>query len=979
MSIQGIDAASIHRLTSGQVVTDLQTCVKELVENSLDAGATNIEVRFKNYGLTSVEVIDNGSGIAPADYDSVALKHHTSKLLTFEDIASIRTFGFRGEALSSLCALCESLTMLTATEKEAPMGTILEFDTRGRVKNRSGKAARQHGTTVTLSKLFAPLPVRRKDLEKNAKREFGKALNLLHAYALVPCSKENGGVRLTVSNQLDTGGRKMQFQTKGNSSIQSATTALWGPKAIDNIVPLDITFDVEVERSVLKRLGQQNAIHVQVRGFISKFVLGCGRQSSDRQFLFVNGRPCNLHKIQKAINETYRQFNATQTPFVIADIILPTNTCDINVSPDKRTIFLHSEANIIVALKAELEKEFATSRSTYVVNSGPSTLQMSLHDQTQEEDDENDANDGAPITGTPLLVTHDQRISSPTVSSPSLAQSTQEIDVDSDTAGTQGQTSLAAPAAANAIPINASQSGKVPLFLPDEEETEEIPGHAKLYARHSTPVASSSKDDLQASDQARTSSSSPSVSNPNEDIHSINFNVAPPASRAHVAPNIGTYRPLSGTQKKGTLLSYFGASSSTSITPRDHPTSSHGSRQLPSESPQAKRPRVDEPRPALGRESSPPLQRPEKRRKPMSPEPIQIDDAEGILNIELDELMDDDREEPALDGTTHTMTTQPRMPASSRRISTTSLALSNNEIIDLTNIVTSPPISHPIASETAGVDGDTVLTAAVNIETISTLWNSLLPTVEQNTRRDHTPDAGGIEAPAEAAEEVLSRSIHKTDFSRMQILGQFNLGFIIARLRGGDNDNDDVQNDDLFIIDQHASDEKFNFETLQETTKMETQRLLRPRPLELTAADELLAIERLDVLRQNGFDLQIDEDAPAHQRVKLTAIPVSKNTAFGVEDLEELIHLLRNSSPGEMVRCSKVRAMFAMRACRKSVMIGDALTARQMKEIVSRMGTMDQPWNCPHGRPTMRHLMNLNFREQDNATVDWNRFMSCAQ
>ncbi|KZW00314.1 Pms2 protein, partial [Exidia glandulosa HHB12029] len=222
------------------------------------------------------------------------------------------------------------------------------------------------------------------------------------------------------------------------------------------------------------------------------------------------------------------------------------------------------------------------------------------------------------------------------------------------------------------------------------------------------------------------------------------------------------------------------------------------------------------------------------------------------------------------------------------------------------------------------------------------------------------------------AEETLSRIIHKADFSRMRILGQFNLGFIIARLRGGEEEDDD-----LFVIDQHASDEKYNFETLQETTKMETQRLLRPRPLELTAADELLAIERIDVLRKNGFDLEVDEDAPAHQRIKLTAIPVSKNTSFSVEDLEELIHLLRDSAPGQMARCSKVRAMFAMRACRKSVMIGDALNMRQMKEIVSHMGTMDQPWNCPHGRPTMRHLASLQHvqRTPPSTHIDWDTFM----
>jgi len=152
-----------------------------------------------------------------------ALKHHTSKLATFEDLTNVLTFGFRGEALSSLCALSESLTVTTATASLAPMGTILEMDRNGRVKSHDGRVARQvtcestddlcvtltsvnqRGTTVTIAGLFKPLPVRRKELERNAKREFGKALNLLNAYALVPCTKENQGVRLTVTNIAEGG------------------------------------------------------------------------------------------------------------------------------------------------------------------------------------------------------------------------------------------------------------------------------------------------------------------------------------------------------------------------------------------------------------------------------------------------------------------------------------------------------------------------------------------------------------------------------------------------------------------------------------------------------------------------------------------------------------------------------------------------------------------------------------------------------
>ncbi|KAF8577109.1 DNA mismatch repair protein MutL [Ramaria rubella] len=374
MSIKAIDSTSVHRITSGQVVIDLQTAVKELVENSLDAGATTIDVRFKEYGLKSIEVIDNGHGISEEDYDNVgdaALKHHTSKLASFEDLGTVLTFGFRGEALSSLCALSSSVSVTTATAAQAPMGTILHFERSGKVRDRRDRAARKRGTTIVIQGLFKPLPVRRKEFERNAKREYGKALTLLHAYALVPCTKENKGVRLTVSNHPDKGSRSVQIHTDGAPSLKASVSTLWGPKSLDNVVPLDLHLDVETEHSsVLKKRGIQKGgmIPVVVKGLISKFSSGCGRTNLDRQFFYINGRPCNPGKIQKVFNEIYRSFNTNQLPFLIADFRLPTNTCDINVSPDKRTIFVHSENKLIDALKVLLLSSLCLRYRAYLSN-----------------------------------------------------------------------------------------------------------------------------------------------------------------------------------------------------------------------------------------------------------------------------------------------------------------------------------------------------------------------------------------------------------------------------------------------------------------------------------------------------------------------------------------------------------------------------------------------------------------------------------
>ena len=128
--IHAIDRSSVQKICSGQVVVDLATAVKEMVENSLDSGATAVEVRLKEMGAHCIEVSDNGSGIDPSNYSGIARKHFTSKLQAFEDIYSVSSFGFRGEALNALCELSEKFTVITKQEDQ-PVGTILEFDRNG--------------------------------------------------------------------------------------------------------------------------------------------------------------------------------------------------------------------------------------------------------------------------------------------------------------------------------------------------------------------------------------------------------------------------------------------------------------------------------------------------------------------------------------------------------------------------------------------------------------------------------------------------------------------------------------------------------------------------------------------------------------------------------------------------------------------------------------------------------------------------------
>lgn len=131
--VKPISESTIHQLCSSQVVVDLSTAVKELIENSLDAGATCIELKLKNMGADLIEVVDNGSGIDPSDYSGIAEKHQTSKLRNFEDLVNVASFGFRGEALNALCELSGKFSVSTKRSVD-PVGAALSFDRFGRLE-----------------------------------------------------------------------------------------------------------------------------------------------------------------------------------------------------------------------------------------------------------------------------------------------------------------------------------------------------------------------------------------------------------------------------------------------------------------------------------------------------------------------------------------------------------------------------------------------------------------------------------------------------------------------------------------------------------------------------------------------------------------------------------------------------------------------------------------------------------------------------
>ncbi|XPS78601.1 ATP-binding mismatch repair protein [Ascochyta lentis] len=1037
-TIKPIEGRSVHQIQSGQVIVDLQSVCKELVENSIDAGATSIEVRFKNNGLDAIEVQDNGAGIAPADYDTIALKHYTSKLSTYDDLTSLQTFGFRGEALSSLCALSK-FHLVTARATDGPRGTRLDFEQSGKLKGTSVVAAKQ-GTTVVVETLFYNLPVRRKELEKNIKREYNKVLALLNAYACISV-----GVKFSVTNLMPKGKKTIAFSTNANPSTRGNISNVYGAKTIAALIPLDLDFTMEpsdrpgATQSARNWSTEENpgSRKVRIVGHISRPVVGEGRQTPDRQMFFVNSRPCNLPQVAKAFNEVYKSYNITQSPFVFADIQLDTEAYDVNVSPDKRTIMLHDQTALLENLKGSLAELFAghdqsvpqaqllgKQQSTFK----PPSMQSRGSTLSIAADDHGDADmavearpqprktDSAPTSAdvpsgalpgfvkASLIESFAERDARDRVvrrpprqrrsSSPDNSKVTEErvfhlnvsrrsISPDADRTATvppRSESPLFEPeqpgspsriglepsprdvqdfnariASIHARQVERERSPRSPGPTPANDMDDEEP----IPAIQPTPQKALSQSSIQnAFDRMRPmrtpiqqatvtvgdvtttttiGSGSQSRSAKRARIHTPKFSLTgtPLSQNPKVSMFTKSLRGFAapGTQVAGSDEEEDGDQNSSMPMPVYTPT-----RQVRGASKAFEEPRTDD----LMASSSalPPEATVEEALDDVAmPD---VEEAEGSDGDYVDEEEKKAREEERiarLIAEAEQAAARPTEMNLKRANKLFKVSHNKHSTIHLERIVDTKvsSIARHLRSIQLGFD-----TAEANISAAA-----VLPTSTQLNKED--------------PEERLSLTVTKADFKEMQIIGQFNLGFIIA-VRPPTSTS---PTSDLFIIDQHASDEKYNFERLSGSTVLVSQRLVHPHPLELTAVEEEIILANEHSLTANGFVVEVDT-SNEERRAKLTSLPMSKEVTFTPTDLEELLALVMDNPPSSSTstspyipRPSKVRKLLASRACRSSVMIGKTLQRAQMEVIVRHMGSMDKPWSCPHGRPTMRHLYGL--------------------
>jgi len=657
---------------------------------------------------------------------------------------------------------------------------------------------------------------------------------------------------------VEKGKKTTIVSTSGSEHVKDNITCVFGPKQVQTLMAIEQFSPSEEDCNELgldsAKLDTKENLF-KITGFISKPDHGMGRSSADRQFLYINKRPCELSKVSRLINEVYHMFNRHQYPFVMLDVSLARDGVDVNVTPDKRQVFVQKEKLLLATIKSSLKKMFDPSSASFDVNQKPLTqIKLSADSFLPRNSDSISSFENETLQQRESLwpgVKKDEKASKPHVSLissgaamekgkfPSLSSfkrkfSSLDDDLDSKTKGP-----------------SCKQAKLTSIFtLEQKVSNQNCTGPTGSDSRHRY---ASTKD----IEQSRSN---------NDEV----IEVKDTADERNFVDDssVGEF------DNKGHT--------------RECESGAMGSR-------------TDE------------------RCQESSLEDIMRKNEQS--DSKLMEANCKNKFGPTTDLVHKPILVIPKLSKSSRskQDHVSNMLKDRKEIrINFSMDKLKTTVNTPMGEKTAGVEA-------------------------RLFRAKIAPDSNS------SAEEELRKNISKDMFESMEILGQFNLGFVIAKL-----------DSDLFIIDQHASDEKFNFEDQQRNTTIKSQRLIIPQKLELTAANEAILMDNLEIFKKNGFEFEIDHNAEAMKKIKLVSLPMSKNWTFGVEDIEELIFML-SDSPGVMCRPSRVRKMFASRACRMSIMVGTALDRAQMKKIVCHMGEIEHPWNCPHGRPTMRHLINLRM------------------
>ena len=339
-----LDDLTINQIAAGEVIERPASVVKELLENSIDAGAKNINIDIRNGGISLIRISDDGCGIAKDDLELAFERHATSKIRNSDDLDDVDTFGFRGEALASVASI--ACVEMISKRKEDQIGNKIVI--KGGTLLEKEEAGTRNGTRITITDLFYNTPVRYKFLKKDY-TEAGYIEDAVRRIALV-----NPGIAITLSNN----GKKV-IQTPGNGDSESLIYSLYGKEVANSTLELKYEYE-----------------DVKIKGFVGNGSIAKSNRSN--QLFFINGRYIKDKTLSSAVDQAFRKvLPAGKFAFVILSLEMNPKEVDVNVHPAKLEVRFQNDEKVFKAVYSALKQaiqnmDFDSKEMTSdIANRGP--------------------------------------------------------------------------------------------------------------------------------------------------------------------------------------------------------------------------------------------------------------------------------------------------------------------------------------------------------------------------------------------------------------------------------------------------------------------------------------------------------------------------------------------------------------------------------------------------------------------------------
>ncbi|CAD2084615.1 DNA mismatch repair protein PMS1, putative [Plasmodium vinckei lentum] len=1029
MKIKTIGDESIHNICSSQVIFTLSNVVKELVENSIDAGATEIKVKLVDNGIKLIEVSDNGNGIKKINFENVCTRHATSKISEFDDIHNVLdTLGFRGEALNSLCMLSD--LYISTKHDEFEHGYLLKFDKFGKLLQEE-PIARLRGTTVSCENIFKNIPIRKKDLIKNIKNQLSDLLSLMQQYAIIYHE-----IKFMIFNIVTQKGATKNMNmliTNGSDDIKKNFYSIFGKKNIGNLIDLNIK--------------NENWL---VKGYISDS--NSGRRDKDLQFYYMNSRPIHVIKnVNKIINTIYREFNSRLYPIIICNILSDAKNIDINVTPDKREVFFTFENELCEQIKTELIK-LLTPKTTNLVDTQIDDYFFTKNNQAIKNDEiinEHSTNTECPdienedacytSTDYKQVVKNEE---SDNIFRKELNENQDNENEDNENENNENEDNENEDN--ENFDFNEERQKKY-INKMDNQKENNFKDIKENYINNNVKIKKefekSYEDELNEypSEMKKLVKDEPVEYYEYKYEEYTNFN---DENILHNSNNVSSNRKEEdATFLEDKELSDYSSVDKSKVDAKEDTFSKYGLNKTRIKKSNSKSY-------AIKTEV-------EEKRNESEEERKEIGNGEIVYEYKLDDGNDSDEngrdeQQPERIEIKKEVFNENEYSFENLKENIKNSCIQNIPInintyinredmkegfdydqIHLINLTNSEKVRNTIfkkMKEVEKVNDYLCLTDEKEENKYNNIFNTNLNIQKSCNNSSSTVSGNGDEEEInfDNIDEQQKDLYFKSNlFNKLKICGQFNKGFIISKIdllyfKNESEENETEENGyierknnyALFIIDQHAADEKSNFEKYNKIFTMKSQKLINKIELELSPAQIHIIEKNFVIFLRNGFEIEIaeepinkkrkinkdehvenaenagndipDEETLVQIKVYLLSLPVFNGKILEVVDFMSLLYHLSNhpiifdkgiddsflkdknkltENTGtwfnyNFPRPQKVWRILASKACRNAVMVGKPLNISEMITIKKKLSVLQNPWNCPHGRPTIKYIIN---------------------